>query len=76
MNREEKKQFVSDLHSRLEKAQGTFLVHYQGLKVEEISRLRNELRKTGAEFQVVKNRLLKLACKGPCLTSPSHQITR
>jgi len=64
MNREEKEQFVSDLHSRLEKAQGTFLVHYQGLKVEDINRLRNELRETGAEFQVVKNRLLKLACKG------------
>jgi len=64
MNREEKKQFVSDLHDRLEKAQGTFLVHYQGLKVEDISRLRNELRNIGVEFQVVKNRLLKFACEG------------
>ena len=64
MNREEKEQFVSDLHSRLEKAQGSVLVHYQGLKVEEINNLRNELRKIGAEFQVVKNRLLKLACQG------------
>jgi large subunit ribosomal protein L10 len=64
MNREEKKQFVSDLHDRLEKAQGTFLVHYQGLKVEDINRLRNELRAIGVEFQVVKNRLLKFACEG------------
>ena len=39
-------------------------MHYQGLKVEDISRLRNELRDVGAEFQVVKNRLLKLACQG------------
>ena len=64
MNREEKEQLVSDLRSRLEKAQGTFLVHYQGLKVDDMNRLRNELRDTGSEFQVVKNRLLKLACKG------------
>jgi large subunit ribosomal protein L10 len=64
MNREEKKQFVSDLHDRLEKAQGTFLVHYKGLKVEDINRLRNELRAIGVEFQVVKNRLLKFACEG------------
>jgi len=64
MNREEKEQLVSDLRSRLEKAQGTFLVHYQGLKVDDMNRLRNELRNTGSEFQVVKNRLLKLACKG------------
>ncbi len=64
MDREEKKQFVSDLHSRLEKAQGTFLVHYKGLKVSDINSLRNKLRDTGAEFQVVKNRLLKLASQG------------
>jgi large subunit ribosomal protein L10 len=64
MNREEKRQFVSDLRDRLEKAQGTFLMHYQGLKVDDINRLRNELRTIGVEFQVVKNRLLKLACEG------------
>ena len=64
MNREDKKQFVEDLHSRLEKAQGTFLVNYKGLKVEEINQLRNDLRDAGAEFQVIKNRLLKLACEG------------
>src|SRR4030042_684078 len=64
MKKEEKEQFVSDLHKRLEKARGAFLVHYQGLKVEEINRLRNELRDTGAEFQVVKNRLLRLASQG------------
>ena len=64
MKKEEKEQFVSDLHKRLEKAHGAFLVHYQGLKVEEINRLRNELRDTGAEFQVVKNRLLRLASQG------------
>lgn len=64
MKKENKEQFVADLHTRLEKAQGTFLVHYQGLKVDQINKLRNELRNTGAELQVVKNRLLKLACKG------------
>ena len=52
------------LHSRFEKAQGTFLVDYQGLNVEAINRLRKELKEVGAEFQVVKNRLLKLACQG------------
>lgn len=64
MRKDEKEQLVSDLHQRLEKAQGTFIVHYQGLKVEEINRLRNELRDKGTEFQVVKNRLLRLASQG------------
>ena len=61
MNREEKKKFVDDLHGRLEKAQGTFLVHYQGLDVKTMNQLRGELRKIDTEFKVVKNRLLKLA---------------
>jgi len=63
MERQEKKAFVEDLHSRLEKAQGTFLVDYKGLNVETLNRLRMELRGVNAQFQVVKNRLLKLACE-------------
>jgi large subunit ribosomal protein L10 len=61
MNRQEKDKFVVGLRRRLEKAQGTFLVDYQGLNVEVLSRLRKELKKVDAEFQVVKNRLLNLA---------------
>ena len=64
MNREEKKQFVSDMKARLEKAQGTYLIDYQGLDVASMNSLRRELRKSNAEFQVVKNRLLKLASLG------------
>ena len=61
MNRDEKIKFIDALHSRLEKAQGAFLVDYQGLNVGELNRLRGDLRKVDAEFEVVKNRLLKLA---------------
>lgn len=63
MNKEEKEKFVTDFNRRLKKAEGVFLVNYQGLNVEAINRLRNELKKTGSEFQVAKNRLLKLASK-------------
>jgi len=64
MNKDEKVSFIDSLHVRLEKAQGAFLVDYQGLNVEELNRLRRELRKVNAEFEVVKNRLLKLASRG------------
>lgn len=63
MNRKEKKELVDNLHDRLDRAQGSYLVDYQGLKVESINRLRRDLREVNAEFEVVKNRLLKLACK-------------
>ncbi len=64
MNRDQKASFIEGLHGRLLKAQGAFLVDYQGLNVDELNRLRSELRKVNAEFEVVKNRLLKLASKG------------
>ena len=61
MDRQGKEKFVAALHDRLEKARGTFLVEYKGLDVKSMNRLRKELKKVDAEFQVVKNRLLKLA---------------
>ncbi len=72
------------MKERLEKARATFLVDYQGLDVEALNNLRGELRKVDAEFQVVKNRLLKLASQdtetgsmedhfiGPCALAISY----
>jgi large subunit ribosomal protein L10 len=61
LDRNEKKKIVADLHQRLGKAYGTFLVNYQGLNVDEITELRHRLREEDIEFQVVKNRLLLIA---------------
>jgi large subunit ribosomal protein L10 len=63
LNRKEKELFITNMKDRLSKAQATFLVDYQGLDVDSINKVRGELRNTGAEFSVVKNRLLKLASK-------------
>ncbi|MBN2033816.1 MAG: 50S ribosomal protein L10 [Deltaproteobacteria bacterium] len=84
MKREEKEALVADMAERLKRAQATYLVDYQGLTVEIMNALRKDLRKNKAEFQVVKNRLLKLACKetgasaikehfvGPCALAISY----
>ena len=61
MDRKEKEKIITGLKERLGKACGTFLVDYQGLNVDELTKLRRELRKKGIEFQVVKNRLLLIA---------------
>ena len=63
MDRNEKETFITEMNSRLKRAQATFLVDYQGLNVEDMNRLRGELREIGSEIQVIKNRLLKLASK-------------
>ena len=64
MDRKQKETLVADMKDRLQNAQAAFVVDYKGLDVEALNRLRNELRQTGSEFQVVKNRLAKLACRG------------
>jgi large subunit ribosomal protein L10 len=63
LKRKDKEILVGDMVDRLKRARATFLVDYQGLDVEAMNALRGELRKKEAELQVVKNRLLKLACK-------------
>jgi large subunit ribosomal protein L10 len=63
LKREEKEALVADMAGRLQRARAAYLVDYQGLTVEIMNALRKDLRKNRAEFQVVKNRLLKLACK-------------
>ena len=63
MERSAKEKTVTDLRERLERAYGIFVVDYQGLKVEELTRLRRELKEAEIEFQVVKNRLLAIACR-------------
>jgi large subunit ribosomal protein L10 len=63
LDRNKKETFITDMNVRLKKAKATFLVDYQGLNMESMDKIRGELRKVDVEFQVVKNRLLKLACK-------------
>jgi large subunit ribosomal protein L10 len=85
LDRKKKETFVSDMNGRLKKAQATFLVDYQGLNMTAMDKIRGELRKVDVEFQVVKNRLLKLASQdtenksieahfiGPCAIAITYQ---
>jgi len=63
LKKSDKEQFVADLNERLKEARATFLVDYQGLNVENMNRLRGELRKAEIELRVVKNRLMKIASR-------------
>jgi large subunit ribosomal protein L10 len=64
VNRDNKAQLVSELAQKLASAKAAFLADYRGLNVEQLNKLRGELRGAGAEYQVVKNTLLRLASKG------------
>ncbi|MBI3997581.1 MAG: 50S ribosomal protein L10 [Armatimonadetes bacterium] len=61
MPRPEKVEEVQRLEARLRKAAGVILTDFRGLTVGEITTLRGRLREAGAEYRVVKNRLLGIA---------------
>lgn len=52
---------VAELRNRLAGAPNLFLTDYQGLTVDEITKLRGELRKDGNTYAVIKNTLFRIA---------------
>ena len=60
---EEKKQMVADLVDKFKNAAGGVLVNYQGINVEQDTKMRAELREAGVDYFVFKNTLTRLAVK-------------
>ena len=61
LSKQLKSKQVSELSDRFEKAQGSFVIHFQGLNVEDMTHLRGKLRSKKAEIKVIRNTLAKRA---------------
>ena len=61
MNRTEKQAFVDDFRVKIKEAPVLYLTDFSGLDVKSMSLLRQQLKDSGAEYLVVKNRLVKRA---------------
>ena len=59
---EQKKAIVADLVEKIKKAQSGVLVQYQGITVENDTKMRAAFRKAGVDYMVVKNTLIGRAC--------------
>ena len=78
MNRTEKETFITEFQELLGRAPVFYLTDFTGLDVKSLSKLRQSLRDSGAEYVVAKNRLVRLALKeselpdlGDALTGPT-----
>lgn len=60
---QDKKEIVTALEAKLNKAVAGVVVDYKGISVESDTKLRKELREAGIDYKVVKNTLLKFALK-------------
>ena len=70
MNRDQKAAAVAEISSELEAANAIFAVDYRGISVPQAAELRSKLRENDASFNVVKNRLAKLATDGTDASGP------
>ncbi|MCL2099293.1 MAG: 50S ribosomal protein L10 [Oscillospiraceae bacterium] len=60
---EQKKQAVAEVAEKLKNAVAGVLVDYQGITVEQDTKMRAELREAGVDYFVFKNTLMRLVVK-------------
>ncbi len=63
MNRVQKQDQVNEIRDRFSRMASAVVTDFRGLDVESATRLRDEFRKVGAEYKVIKNKLFSLAVK-------------
>lgn len=63
ISKEQKQELVEQYKKWVEESDAMVLTHYHKLSVKDIGDLRKDIRESGGEFHVIKNRLAKIAFK-------------
>lgn len=66
---------ISDLRAQIAGAKHLFFTNYAGLSVEDITKLRVQLRKDGNSYAVVKNTLFSIAAGEPLAKQLEQHLT-
>ena len=61
MNKDEKVEIVSKVKEMIEQSSAIYLTDYAGISVADISEIRNQFRKEGVKYKVIKNTLFQRA---------------
>ena len=61
MNKEQKKNYITEMANQFEKSKAVMVTHYQGLTMPQLDELRSKMRDHGIVFKITKNRITKLA---------------
>lgn len=64
MNRAERQDTIREIQDVIEQNEAFYLVDFKGLRVKDISALRDRVRESSGHLRVVKNTLLKKAAEG------------
>ena len=55
MNKEQKKNYISEMTSQFENSKAVMITHYQGLTMPQLDELRSKMREHGIIFKITKN---------------------
>jgi large subunit ribosomal protein L10 len=61
MNKEQKKNYISQMETQFQNNEAVLVTHYQGLNMTQLDELRTQMREHGIKFQITKNKITKLA---------------
>ena len=61
MNKEQKRNYISEMTAQFDKSEAVLVTHYQGLTVKQLDDLRKQMREHGIQFKITKNKITKLA---------------
>ena len=64
MNKEQKKNYISEMETQFQNNEAVMVTHYQGLTMSQLDELRAQMREHGIKFTITKNRITKIALKG------------
>ncbi len=73
-NIEAKKKVVEDIKAKISESKSVVLVDYKGLTVAEDTAFRNEFRKAGVQYKVLKNTLVRKAFNDLGVTSFDNDL--
>ena len=61
MNKEQKKNYISEMETQFQNNKAVMVTHYQGLTMSQLDELRGQMREHGIKFTITKNRITKIA---------------
>jgi large subunit ribosomal protein L10 len=61
MNKEQKKNYISQMEKQFQSNEAVLVTHYHGLTMSQLDELRAQMREHGIKFKITKNRITKLA---------------
>lgn len=74
MNRTDKQEILGEIKEAFTDVQSVVLADYRGITVPTVTAMRDEFRKAGCHYRVLKNSLVKIAVKGSKLEGMSKLL--